>query len=287
MDLAALQIFKAVVDEGGVIRAARKLNRVQSNVTTRVKQLESDLGAQLFERRGRVLVLSPEGRLLLGYAERMLKLSAEARAAMQSGAPHGTLKLGSLESTAAARLPPILSRYHAKYPDVLIELSTGTSAALVAKVHNFEVEGALVAEPFNAAGLDATLAFTEKLVLVAPKGHKGVRALKNSSRRTLIAFTTGCSYRRKLETWLGMSGIAADRIMEFGSYHAIVACVAAGSGVAIIPRSVLQVLNAEASVAIHALPPAIAASRTMLITRPGFRTAALEALLVEIARKAT
>ncbi len=61
MDFAALQIFKAVVDEGGIGPAAKKLHRVQSNVTTRIQQLEASLGAKLFVREKRRLFLSPEG----------------------------------------------------------------------------------------------------------------------------------------------------------------------------------------------------------------------------------
>ncbi|OXH82320.1 LysR family transcriptional regulator, partial [Burkholderia multivorans] len=75
MDLAALAIFRAVVRENGVTRAAAKLNRVQSNVTTRIKQLEEELGAALFVRDGRRLVLTPAGRTLLPYAERLLALA--------------------------------------------------------------------------------------------------------------------------------------------------------------------------------------------------------------------
>ena len=74
MDLAALTVFRAVVRENGVTRAAHKLNRVQSNVTTRVKQLEADLGTPLFVRDGRRLVLTPAGETLLPYAERLLAL---------------------------------------------------------------------------------------------------------------------------------------------------------------------------------------------------------------------
>ena len=65
IDLVALEIFRTVAEQGGIGRAAMKLNRVQSNVTTRVKQLEQSLGVALFLRQGRGIVLSPEGRVLL------------------------------------------------------------------------------------------------------------------------------------------------------------------------------------------------------------------------------
>ena len=94
MDLAALTIFRAVVRENGVTRAAAKLNRVQSNVTTRIKQLEEQLGTELFIRDGRRLVLTPAGETLLPYAERLLALADEARHAVREDRPSGRLRLG-------------------------------------------------------------------------------------------------------------------------------------------------------------------------------------------------
>jgi DNA-binding transcriptional LysR family regulator len=78
IDLESLRIFRTVVDEGGVVHAANKLNRVQSNVTTRIRQLEEHLGTRLFRREGRSIRLSAEGQTLLGYADRLLRLADEA-----------------------------------------------------------------------------------------------------------------------------------------------------------------------------------------------------------------
>src|SRR6195256_4914255 len=118
MDFVDLQVFKCVVDEGGIIKAARKLHRVPSSVTTRVKQLETSLGVTLFHRDRQRLHLSPTGELLLAYAERLIQLSDETRAVVSGGMPQGALKLGALESTTASRLPRILADFHRRYPEV-------------------------------------------------------------------------------------------------------------------------------------------------------------------------
>src|SRR5687767_2236057 len=234
MDLSSLEIFKAVAETGGVSRAAARLHRVPSNITTRVRQLEEQLGAALFHRRKRRLILSEEGKTLLVYAERLLSLSAEAEAAVRDGVPRGRLALGSLESTAAARLPALLARFHALHPEVRLELVTGTTGALVEKTLAGEIAAAFVAEPFTADGLEMRHVFTEELVLIAP------RALRSLDHSPILAFGAGCSYRRRLEGWLQQQAISPERVMEYGSYHAIVACVAAGGGMAIVPRSVLS-----------------------------------------------
>jgi DNA-binding transcriptional LysR family regulator len=109
MNFADLQVFKSVVDEGGVIKAASKLHRVPSAVTTRIKQLEASMGVKLFHRNKQRLHLSPAGELLLDYADRLIQLSDEARDVVSGTTPRGVLKLGALESTTASRLPPILA----------------------------------------------------------------------------------------------------------------------------------------------------------------------------------
>lgn len=282
MDLVELRIFKAVAEHGGVTKAAAALHRVQSNVTTRVKQLEARLGARLFNRQGRKLVLSSEGRVLLAYAERLLRLSSEAQAALKGHAPHGLFRIGALESTAATRLPPVLARYHRVYPAVRLELVTGTSGALVDKVLREEVEAAFVAEPFPAKNLEMQHVFTEELVLITPRGHGRVSTPKELEQRVVLAFPTGCSYRRRLESWLGRSSVVAERVMEYGSYHAITACVAAGGGIALVPRSVLRVVGAENQLAVHALPQQVSRARTMLVWPRGHQSAALAALREEL-----
>ena len=283
MDLVELRIFKTVAEQGGITKAAAALHRVQSNVTTRVKQLEERLGTRLFNRQGRKLVLSAEGKLLLAYADRLLRLSSEAQAALKSRAPQGVLKIGALESTAATRLPVVLARYHRAHPAVRLELVTGTSGALIDRVLREEIEAAFVAEPFAEAGLQAKHVFTEDLVLITPKDHAPVKGPRDIESRTILAFATGCSYRRRLETWLGRANVVAERVMEYGSYHAIVACAAAGGGIAVVPRSVLRASGMEAQVARHPLPARIARAKTMLVWRRGQRSSALDALAAELA----
>ena len=278
MDLVALRIFKTVAEAGGITRAAARLNRVQSNVTTRVQQLEETLGTTLFHRHKRRLVLSAEGKVLLAYADRLLRLSSEAEAVLRNGNPRGTLRLGSLESTAATRLPPILARFHRAYPDVRLELVTGTTGALVARVRSGDLEAAFVAEPFTPQDLEVQQAFAEELVLITPKGFGAVRSAKDVLHSTILAFATGCSYRRRLESWLGRAGISPERVMEYGSYHAILACAAAGSGIAIVPRSVLEALRHGQELDIHPLPRDVAQANTLLVWRNGHHSTALDAM---------
>ncbi|MGH1574194.1 LysR family transcriptional regulator [Methylobacterium sp. P31] len=265
MDLDDLHIFRCVVREGGVTRAAAQLHRVPSNVTTRIKQLEERLGVALFHRQGRGLTLTEAGRTLLGHAEKLLHMADSAEQELRSGIVRGVLRLGALESTAGARLPPILSAFHAQHPNVTIELQTGTTRALLRQLDRFEVEAAFVSEPFERGGLSSVPAFTEELVLITAKGRPAIGDAEGLRGQTLVAFPHGCSYRQRLSEWMAEGGTSPDRILEMSSYHAIVACVAAGTGVAVVPAEVLDHVVLSTAVERHALPPHVRVNRTHLV----------------------
>jgi DNA-binding transcriptional LysR family regulator len=283
MDFASLQVFKAVADEGGISPAARKLHRVQSNVTTRIQHLEASLGAQLFVREKRRLHLAPAGQVFRRYAEEMLRLAAEARSAVAGDSPRGVLRIGTLESTAASRLPPLLARYHAAHPAVSVELVTGTTDALVEAVLARRIEAAFAADCRPSARLETMPAFREELVLVAPRSHPAVRRGRDVRADTLIVFPTGCAYRRRLQAWLGADGVVPEKVIELASYHAIVACVASGTGVAIVPRSVLDTIRRDDGVVVHPLGKGTAATTTALLWRKGELSPPLRALQAAVA----
>lgn len=282
MDFAALQVFKAVVDEGGISPAAKKLHRVQSNVTKRIQQLEESLGVELFVRDKRRLHLSPAGELYLKYAEQMLELSEQARAAVTSNAPRGVFRLGTLQSTAASRLPPLLSRFHEKHPAVRVELTTGTEDELVEAVLTRRVEAAFVADCRSVADqLERMPAFVEELVVIAPRSHPRIRSARDVRSDTIIGFPSGCAYRRHLQAWLAAGGVVPDKSLDLSSYHAIVACVASGSGIALAPRSVLKTIRTAEAVAIYPLSGKKRLT-TFLVWRRGESSLALKALQVEL-----
>ena len=281
MDFAALQVFKAVADEGGISAAAKKLHRVQSNVTTRIQQLEASLGTPLFVRQNRRLHLSPAGELFLAYTRQLLDLSHQARAAVQGDAPRGVLRIGTLESTAASRLPPVLSRYHEKYPAVRIELTTGTADALVDAVLARKVEAAFVADCKVADQLEMMPVYSEELVVIAPRSHPKIRRPQDVKSDTIISFPSGCAYRRHLQAWLATGGIVPDKVLDLSSYHAIVACVAAGTGIAFAPRAVLDTIRKTDAVSIHPLPDKRPVT-TSLVWRKGEASLPLKALQAEL-----
>jgi DNA-binding transcriptional LysR family regulator len=277
MNFADLQVFKSVVDEGGVIRAASKLHRVPSAVTTRIKQLEASMGVKLFHRDKQRLHLSPAGELLLDYAERLIQLSEEAREMVSGTSPRGTFRLGALESTTASRLPPILAGFHSRYPDVRLELVTGTNDVMLGQLAERRLDATFIAEAPGGNAFEYVPVFSERLTLISSAEHAPIKRPRDAEGASLIAFPDGCAYRRVLQRWLGVDSLAPFRVLELASYHAIVACVSAGTGIALVPESVLDTMP-HATVRRHPIPKAQSQVTTPLVWRRGEISASVLAL---------
>lgn len=268
MELSALRIFKAVAEEGSVTLAASRLNRVQSNVSARLTQLEESLGVTLFHRASRKLQITSEGERLLAYADRLLQLADEAQAALRPDQqPSGQLRIGSMETTAAARLPQVLAAFNRKHPAVDLILDTAPTDQLLDGVLKHRLDLALVAGPVEHPELERRTVFREELVLITNHAHGPVASPRDLERRTLLAFRSGCTYRRRLESWFAEGDVAPARVSEFGSYEAILGCVAAGMGVAMMPKELVEQRKLAKTVRQHALPPHIAQVETMLVWR--------------------
>ncbi|QIL70689.1 LysR family transcriptional regulator [Diaphorobacter sp. HDW4B] len=285
MDLLALEIFLAVAEEHSVTRAAERLGRVQSNVTTRIQQLEEQLGTPLFLREGRRMLLTPAGETLIGYAQKLLALAEEARQAVSPDQPTGRLRLGAMESTSLVRLPQPLAQLHAAWPELRLELHTSPSRQLIEQLLAHEIDAALVAWPPpdldpDELSLDRTPVYDEALLLALPATHPPVRSPADLQLHTIAAFTRGCTYRQIGEDWMRSGGKGhgnarqQPKVMELASYPAILACVAAGSCAGVVPQALLEQLRT---------PPALqwvplSHCTTMLVTRQGYNTPAFTAL---------
>jgi LysR family transcriptional regulator, cell division regulator len=281
MDAGDLRVFEAVARLGGMNRAAQLLNTVQSNVTARIRALEQELGTTLFDRTSRGVTLTPSGQRLLPYAVKIARLLDDARrAARDDGTPAGPLQLGSLETTAAVRLSPLLTRYALAYPAVDLILRTGTSAEMIEAVLDRQLEGAFVCGPVHHPELAAETLFREEMVLLAGPGVRRLDDVLAVPDLKILILRFGCSYRQRLEEILARRGIVGVRRLEFGTIEAIIGCCAAGIGVTLLPRSVIEATYRGRDVTVHALPESEAWVETQFVRlRDGLASSALAAFL--------
>ena len=271
LELIDLVTFSAVARSGGITRAAEELNTVQSNVTQRVKALEAEIGTALFERHSRGMTLTGAGRRLLPYAQRMAALSREALlAARDDGEPKGPLAIGSMETTAAVRLPGLLAEFHRRFPKVTLTLKTATTADLVTGVLEGTLDGAFVAAPIEHGDLLSAVAFHEELVLVSALRFSSLTALRagtSGSGPTALVFRTGCTYRQRLEQLLTDFGWPSAVRFELGTLDGMIGCVAAGMGVTLLPRAVVEHSQQRDEISIHALDTPWSRVDTLFVQR--------------------
>lgn len=279
MNFSDLNIFTTTARAGSITKAARLLSTVQSNVTGRIKQLEDELGAQLFYRQHNGIQLTHKGQELLPYAQQILALVQKAKEAVaENQEVGGVLRIGSLQTTAAARLPGLLKEYVARHKKVDIAVQTGTGTELIERVLDHSIDGAFVPEPVDHADLHIIPAFVEELVMVTPPAYRSVDDyLRQGAIPKVLVFKVGCFYRRRLERYLSNDGIDMLEEMEFGTLDGIIGCISAGLGITMLPRSVIERAAYAQQVRIHPLPAKSRYVETLFITRKGqIRSNALE-----------
>ncbi|MDR3434940.1 MAG: LysR substrate-binding domain-containing protein [Rouxiella aceris] len=285
MDLTQLEVFATVAAEGSVTAAAEKLHRVPSNISTRIRQLEDELGTLLFHREKLRLHISDQGKTFLSYALRILALAEEAKQSVSGQRPMGIFTLGSIESTAAVRIPPVLARYHQAYPSVELDLSTGPSGDMIEGMLSGRFSAAFVDGPPRHPELDGVAVFDEEMVLIAALNHPPIQRAQDISGATIYAFRANCAYRRLFENWFAEDQAVPGKIYEMESYHGILACVTAGAGLALIPASMLE--NMPGKTGVHAYPLAneMGKLQIWLMWRKGQTSANLQAMVDLLAEK--
>jgi DNA-binding transcriptional LysR family regulator len=285
MDAIDLRLFEAVARHGSMNKAAVELNTVQSNVTARVRALELDLGVLLFQRHARGVSLTPAGRRMLPFSGRISKLIADAKsAARDDGVPSGVLEIGTLETTAALRLPSVLASFTKQFPKVRPVISTGTTCSLIEDVVECRIEGAFVAGPVEHPDIHQEIVFREELVLVTPRWMTSPKDLASTADLKTIVFRIGCSYRKRLDSFLTDMGIMIAQPLEFGSIDAIIGCVGAGVGVTLLPKGVVATAWREGLIAVHKLAREYSEVQTVFVRRTDGHVSSALAAFLQIVR---
>jgi len=287
MDSADLQFFATVARVGSISKAAVRLDTVQSNVTQRIRRLEAELGIPLFHRHGRGVTLTPAGVQLLPYANQIDQMLDEARRVILDDAtPTGQLRIGSMETTAAFRLPPLLVDYSGHFPAVDLSLDTGTTRSLIDDVLERRMDVAFVAGPVEHEELIAEAVLTEELVIVTAPWVRRVEDrpawLPSTATVKIAILRNGCAYRERLEAQLIQNGVHAIQRMELGTLDGILGCVQAGLAITLLPVAIVETLVQAGKVAVHRLKSNQGLVDTVLIRRrDAYVTTALSSFMAK------
>jgi len=241
MDPRTLATFSTAARTLSFTRAAEQLNYAQSSITAQMKALEQDLGTPLFRRAGNRLELTPAGRRFQDYADRLLALMEEARGAVRGDPAGGLVRFTAAETVCSYRLPPVLSAFAARHPQVRLQFVPMPVREFKRQLLEGNLDAAFVLEqPFSHAGLEVELLRPEPVGLYAAPGHRlasaaSVTALDLLNEKTLLT-DPGCSYRNQFERALIAAGAHPATRLDFQSIEAIKRCVELGMGLAPLPE---------------------------------------------------
>lgn len=263
LESSDLKIFQAVAKEGSITKAAQALNYVQSNVTTRIQALETELGVPLFYRSNRGMSLTPAGEGLLTYADQIIALLEEAFNKIKySDSVAGCLKLGSIETAVSPFLLPILKTYQADFPNVQVMLTTGSTHDLLQKVKRGELHGAFIYGKVQEQQLNYHPLFEDELVLISEWGSKGLENMDRSDSLDsllslpMLFFEVGCTHQERVEQLLRDFHINHLEMKPFGTMEVIVNSVSAGLGISLLPYSAVKAAEQAKRISCHSLPEA-------------------------------
>jgi DNA-binding transcriptional LysR family regulator len=251
MDINDLKIYKMVAEEENISKTSIKSGFAQSTITNKIKKMENHFGTSFFYRNVTGVKLTPQGKDFLEYADKIINIFDEAEKGIKyKDVPSGTIKIGSMETTAAIRLPEILMNYSLAFPDVDLFIETGPTEVLIEKINNGDLEGAFVAEIESTNFLNKINFFKEELFIVG-KNSFSREKIEDSN---IVTFKKGCSYRNQFQKWMAEEEINYRRVLEFGSLEAILGCVRAGLGYTVLPLSVIDRMGLDKDLKIKKIP---------------------------------
>lgn len=282
MDARHLDTFHAVLRHGSLLATARAMNCAQSTITIRIQELEREIGAALFIRKGRRAALTEAGRAVFERTAQIAETIAglkDVAAGYEAGAA-GHVRIGVIEPTASFRLPAALAAFCARRPNLHLAVEVGGANRVTQLVTDGDVDFGISSPPAVESSLDFELLFEEKMGLLVPRRHplaaRSRIAPADLRDHSILLTDRSCAYRRIIESALRLNGVTPRSAIEAGSVQALRELVNAGLGIAILPikgappspRSVLR--------RIHGVSLALPVG---LVTRPGYRpTPAQEAV---------
>lgn len=242
MDLKQLNSFITICKLQSFTQAADSLGYAQSTITTQIKLLESELGVKLFERIGKNITLTHQGKKLLPYAKQMLKLSSEIKNILTSeDVPSGVLTIGAAESLCVLRLPEILKEYRKLYPNVEVSMKFGNCTDFRHFLRDNFIDVAFsLGTRIEASDFITEISFDEPMLLLAAPGHplleKKEILPEDIAKESLILTELGCSYRAVFENILNSYNLKANVVLETGSVQAIKQFTMSGLGITLLPK---------------------------------------------------
>ncbi|MGQ4514654.1 LysR substrate-binding domain-containing protein [Streptomyces sp. DW26H14] len=244
MDLRQLEYFVAVAEERNFTRAAERVHISQSGVSAQIRQLERELGAELFDRSARTATLTAAGRAALAHARAALSAAGAVGQAVDevTGLIRGRLVVGMVVGCTVTPLFEALAAFHRAHPGVEISLLEDNSDRLADGVRANTLDLALIGtSTAEHDGLDALTVISERLVAAVPVGHPLARSgrvtLRDLSAYPMVCMPPGTGLRAVFDRACAARSVRPVIALQASAADAIADLAARGLGVAILSDS--------------------------------------------------
>lgn len=237
MDSNLLKVFVAVSNNNSISLAALELGFAQSNVTSRIKQLEKNIGYSLFHRIPKGVKLTHEGEKLFPYAVEIVKKVEEAILQMRNVNHQEILRVGSTQSNAPIRLLPFITKLNKDFPKMKIELYTDTTPLVINAVLEYKVDIGFVSGNPNHKDLIVLQKFEEDIYLIESKDK--------TSENCILGYKESCAYYTYLASYFKNQGNNTFKTTIFENYETILGCAKIGMGKSLVPKSIIDKFGYE------------------------------------------
>jgi len=246
MQIHQLRYFSAIARTGNFTRAAQHEHIAQPSLSQQIRKLEDELGTRLFDRLGRSVRLTQMGEAFLPRAEAILRQVGAAKLEIQemAGTEQGKLVIGAIPTIAPYFLPSCLASFARKFPRVQVSVVEEITSELLNRIQEGTIDLALLALPVAATNCLLHELFRERLYVVVPQNHR----LASLSRITLnqiesdpfLLLKEGHCFRENTLSACGRARVQPNVVFESGQFTTILAMVAAGSGVSVVPEMAIE-----------------------------------------------
>lgn len=290
MDLAQLETFLAVAEEKGFSRAAIRMRRTQPAISHVIRRLEEELGEPLFERASRDGTLTAPGRLLRGYAERLLRLRTETLTALEElrSLERGRLTLAANEYTCLWLLP-VLDGFRRAHPQIGVTVQRSLASQIPDQVVERAAEFGILSFRPDDVRLHSTAVYTDSVIFVVDPRHPLAQQKQVSIRelgaQNFVAHTVASPLRQRVIETFARYQTPLNMGVELPSLEAIKRFVARGNGVALVPGLTVQPELARGDLVQVAVPELKIARRLWLVQRSGASLSHAGAAFLSIVRE--
>lgn len=245
MELKRLHTFLVLSKLKNFTKTAEYLHYAQSNVTTQIQQLESELGVKLFERLGKNISLTPEGEEFIAYANQILYLTDDLKHKFANKNDHGRITIGASESICIYRLPEIIKAYQTEHPNVELYLNVLDSTDFIPLLANNEIDISFTLDlPIYNSSINTALMIDETICAFSipehPLAQKAEVTIEDFLNIPLILTGQNCCYRKMFEKDLLNASITPKIVLETSSLQVIKQTVLSGLGICVLPQLSVQ-----------------------------------------------